>query len=279
MVSDKRLSQLSLAYLKQAPISLCVREINRLLAIEELDAADPCGVRSPILDVGCGDGHWWTLRNTSQREVYGVDISEMEVTQAQKIIRAEIVDVAKARPFPGVQFQEIVGNCSLEHVRDINGALKNLRESAAPGAKLVLFVPTPGWAYHGHLQAFLLRRFPRIAMAIAGALNGFFQHWHMYDVPVWQALLHNNGWKTTGLHGLGNSRSEFIFRLFLPTSLVSFLVKGITGTYPNRLFRWLPGFLLLPQQAILRWALETPLTPVDHPKAYEFMIIAEATTP
>ena len=30
---------------------------------------------------------------------------------------------------------------------------------------------------------------PRVAMALSGALNGFFQHWHLYDEKVWRRLL------------------------------------------------------------------------------------------
>lgn len=258
------------AYLRHAPISLTLREINRLIAIEAMAPA-----RGPILDVGCGDGFWWTLRSPDG-EVYGIDIAAAEVAQAQRRITAALGDVSRERPFPGTDFAQIIGNCSLEHVPDIDAALSNLRRAAAPGARLLMFVPTPRWALQGHAQQWLLARFPRIAMSVAGALNGFFQHWHLYDAKVWTRLLAQNGWRVTATHGLGSARSELLFRLFMPPALGSFLVKKLTGFYPARLARWLPDPALAPAARLVAWALSDPIVPAGSPTAYEYLIVAEA---
>ena len=211
--SDDEIERWVLAYLKHAPLSLTLREINRLIAIEAVASG-----KGPVLDVGCGDGFWWTLRRQDEpdREVYGIDISATEVAQAKSRINAALTDVSREQPFPGTEFEEIIGNCSLEHVPDIDAALLNLRKAAAPNARLLMFVPTPRWAYQGRVQSWLLQRMPRIAMTISGALNGFFQHWHLYDAKVWTRLLAQNGWKVRATYGLGSARSEFLFRLFMP---------------------------------------------------------------
>lgn len=259
------------AYLGHAPLSLTLREVNRLIAVSALAAGD-----GPVLDVGCGDGFWWTLRDRAGREVYGIDIAAREVEQAQARIRAALTDVSRERPFPEVRFAEIIGNCSLEHVRDIDSALRNLHRAAAPGARLLLFVPTPSWAYQGLAQSWLLARAPRLAMTVAGALNGFFQHWHLYDDKVWTRLLAHHGFRVRAVHGLGSARSEWMFRLFLPPAFLSFLFKQLTGYYPSRLTRHLPGALLSPAAKLVRWAVADPLVPVDSPTAYEYLIVAEA---
>src|ERR1700733_3400194 len=181
--SDAEVLRWALAYLRHAPLSLAVREINRLVAFETI-----AGGRGPVLDVGCGDGFWWTVREDS-REIYGIDISAREIAQAQQRIHATLTDVSRETPFAGTKSHEIIGNCSREHVPDIDGALSNLRAAAADNARLLMFVPTPRWAYQGRLQALLLRVAPRVAMALSGALNGFFQHWHLYDAKVWHRLL------------------------------------------------------------------------------------------
>jgi SAM-dependent methyltransferase len=263
-------------YLAHAPLSLCLRELNRLVAIQWLTAANG-GFRGAVLDVGCGDGFWWTFLDRKRCEVYGVDISRSEVDQAREILdHALECDVSRGVAFPGVEFQEIIGNCSLEHVPDIDGALKNLRRSAGPGSRLVMFVPTPTWALQGRVQRVLMRRVPRIAMALAGALNGFFQHWHLYDHKVWSSILELSGWKVRRVHGLGGGRSEFLFRLFMPSGFLAFLAKKATGFYPNRLLRYLPPPLLSPFSALIRWSLSTPVVEPDDRSAYEYMIVAEA---
>jgi SAM-dependent methyltransferase len=258
------------AYLEHAPLSLTLREINRLIAIESV-----AGTSGPVLDVGCGDGFWWTLRG-ADREIYGIDISAREIAQARTRIRAVLTDVSRERPFPGTQFAEIIGNCSLEHVPDIDAALSNLRRAAAPGARLLMFVPTPRWAYQGRLQSWLLAHAPRVSMSLSGALNGFFQHWHLYDSKVWTRLLAQNGWQVRTAYGLGSARSEFLFRAFLPPAFVEFVAKKLTGFYPSKLARFLPRSALAPAVRLVRWAVSDPLVPVDSPTAYEYLLIAEA---
>lgn len=258
-------------YLKHAPLSLTLREINRLVAIEALGSSG-----GPVLDVGCGDGFWWTLRDADQRQVYGVDISAVEVAQAKTRIQASLTDVSREQPFPAISFQEIIGNCSLEHVPDIDAALTNLRRAAAPNARLLMFVPTPRWAFQGRVQSWLLNHAPRLAMTVAGALNGFFQHWHLYDAKVWNGLLAHNGWEVRASYGLGSARSEFLFRAFMPPAFAEFLAKQVTGFYPSRLARFLPPTVLEPAVKLVRWAVSDPLVPVDSPTAYEYLIIADA---
>lgn len=259
------------AYLRHAPLSLGLRELNRIAALHAIS-----GSRSPVLDVGCGDGFWWTVRSQGKREIYGIDISARELSQAGARIRAALTDVSKEQPFPGTRFKEIIGNCSLEHVPDIDAALQNLRRAAADDARLVIFVPTPRWAYQGKVQSWLLGHAPRVAMSIAGALNGFFQHWHLYDAKVWKRLLEQNGWKVRATFGLGSARSEFLFRLFLPPAFLGFLVKQVTGVYPARLARFAPDAALAPLAKLLSWALTDPLVAADSPHAYEYLIVADA---
>ena len=263
-------------YLAHAPMALCVRELNRLVALRWLESSYG-RLEGPILDVGCGDGFWWTFLDRSNREVFGVDISAREVEQARTLLdHVERSDVSRRPPFEGIRFKGVIGNCSLEHVPDIDGALRNLRQSAAPAARLVMFVPTPTWAIQGHTQRFLMRHFPRLGMAFAGALNGFFQHWHIYDHRVWTSILQANGWKVDGVHGLGGRRSEFLFRLLLPLGFLAFLLKSVTGRYPNRILRYLPPALLAPSVSLVRRALGSPIVAAEDEAAYEFVILAHA---
>lgn len=269
--TDAEILRWALAYLRHAPLSLALREINRLVALESV--GDQPG---PVLDVGCGDGFWWTMRQDS-REIYGIDISAREVAQARTRINAELSDVSRETPFPTTKFGELIGNCSLEHVPDIDAALANLRAAAKDDARLLMFVPTPRWAYQGRMQSFFLKRAPRLAMALSGALNGFFQHWHLYDYKVWTRLLETHGWRVREIKGLGSARSELMFRAALPPAFVEFLIKSATGFYPSKLAAALPDAALAPFAKLVRWAVQDPIVAADSPYAYEYMIIADAT--
>jgi SAM-dependent methyltransferase len=276
-LTDDEILRWALAYLRHAPLSLSLREINRLVAFHAFQLRQP--KHGPVLDVGCGDGFWWTVREDDRQkaeEVYGIDISASEIAQARERIHAELTDVSQETPFRGTKFEEIIGNCSLEHVPDIDAALSNLRKAASDRARLLMFVPTPRWAYQGNTQKLLLKYAPRIAMSVSGALNGFFQHWHLYDAKVWQRLLEQHGWRVETTVGLGSARSEFLFRAFLPPAFVEFVVKKVTGFYPSRLARILPDSVLTPFAKLVRWAVSDPIVPADSPHAYEYLIVAHA---
>ena len=267
--------EMILAYLRHAPVALSIREINRVLAFQTLVKVGRISVDRPVLDVGCGDAFWWTVMGNLDG-IFGVDILPSELSEAKKKIHAEYSDIANSRPFEDVEFKTIIGNCSLEHVRDLNAALRNMRKAAASDSTLVLFVPSPNWAYHGRVLSFLLRKLPRLGMMVSGALNGFFQHWHLYEPPVWKGLLDNAGWKVEKIYTLGNKKSEFLYRLFLLTSFPAFIVKQLIGKYPNRLLKYFPDFLLLPWVILMEKALSASLFSLDNSYDYEYVILAKS---
>ena len=271
------MKQYAKRYIKEVPISLAIRELNRLLAFEKIK--DEFNLRDlhPILDVGCGDGFWWSLQpEYNPNEIYGIDISEALVKKAREHIHSELCDISLEEPFPTNKFPLIVGNCSLEHVKDIRSALNNMYRAAEKnGSKLILIVPSVDWAYQGYIQNFLLNHFPRLAMAISGALNGFFQHWHLYDASVWSMLLNQTGWEVKNIYGLGNKKSEFLFRLFLPFSFFGFIFKSIFRIYPNKFYHLIPDIIFSPIYKLLGWALKNPIVSVEDKSAYEFIIVAE----
>ena len=270
--SADQIEKLSTSYIRHAPVSLAIRELNRLLIMQSLIK----GQKTPVLDVGCGDGKWWTLIDVETDQVYGIDISQSEVKEACQRIHSEVCDISTAAPFKGQKFKLVVGNCSLEHIRDITSALQNMRKACDEDGQLIIFVPSQDWFFHGNTQEFLLKYMPRLSMMISGAVNGFFQHWHLYDANSWISLLENNGWQVTRSINMGNRKIDFLFRLFLPQSLPAFLVKSFTGVYPNILLKLVPNVILKP---ISKWVTRSFLYSQNsefNMKAYEYAIVARA---
>ncbi|MBC7396128.1 MAG: class I SAM-dependent methyltransferase [Bdellovibrionales bacterium] len=217
-------------------MSLVIREVCRISAFEKFIHKLDLRSGAKILDVGCGDGKWWqTLNPNTTFEVYGIDINCSEILKAKKHINAQVLNVTDPVAIKTLpqNFDLVVGNCSLEHVPDINSALTNIRSVCANDAHFILFVPSPHWALKGKSINFLHWISPRLSMAYSGAINGFFQHWHLYDYRIWNHLLQNNGFEVIQVSGLGTRRLEFLYRLFLPSAFLSFLVKTMTGKYFN----------------------------------------------
>ena len=88
-------------------------------------------------------------------------------------------------------------------------------------------------------------------------------------------VLQKTGWRVIDGYGLGNKKSEFLFRLFLPLAFIVFIFKSIIGFYPSNLFKFVPKFLLQPIILLMKWALKNPIVDKNDSSAYELIIVAE----
>ena len=230
---NSHLSSIAEKYLNWVPASLCVRELSRISVFEKVTSGSEF---STILDIGCGDGKWWELMGlTHSKKIYGIDINPKEIKLASQCINAKVLDISTSdyNELKNQSYDLIVGNCSLEHIYDIHSTLLNIRSLCHSKTVFILFVPSPKWIYSGKILNKLLMKAPRIAMSISGLFNGFFQHWHLMHCKTWTAILNQSNFVVEEVSSLGTRKSNLLFRLFLPTSLISFFCKTITGRYLN----------------------------------------------
>lgn len=267
-------------YLEWAPMSLAIREVTRINALNILDKTDKIFNAERILDVGCGDGRWWThVIPQNLDKVHGLDISQREIDLANKVISAQCLDITSPNFVNDIKYKKfdlIIGNCSLEHVYHIEKALKNINEVLSDKGTFILLVPTPYWALKGNSVKFLNDISPRLSMGFSGLLNGFFQHWHLYDHKIWNSVLSNYNFKVKAVYGNGNSNSEFLFRLGLPTAFISFLVKCFTGKYLNYFMSKItPAGLKKSVSGKICSYLDDHLVGPDANDIFEYMIVCE----
>lgn len=267
--------QIDWKYINQVPFSLALREIHRLKAFLFFFKNKKVEFAQPILDIGCGDGSWWAAIKRNN-EVWGIDISANEIRLAEKNgIFAKLHDISKDIPFKGKLFNLVIGNCSLEHIPDIHSALRNISQSLSHEGLFILFVPTPTWALQGKVQKYMLKRFPRIALTFNGAVNGFFQHWHLYSPEVWSSLLERNNLKVEKVFGLGSRKADFYFRLGLFPAFIAFIFKLIFKKYPHRYFQNFLNPFFKFKKNLISSCLEEVVQESDFTFSYEYMIIAK----
>ena len=277
----KKIEAITEEYLNWTPVSLSVREVSRIHALKILNEETSFLKAKRILDAGCGDGHWWThiLSENELSKVHGLDISSREIDLAKKVISAERLDVTQDDFKDKIKiksFDLIIGNCSLEHVFHIDKALANLYSVLEEGGTFILFVPTPYWALKGKSVGILNRISPRLSMSFSGLVNGFFQHWHLYHYRIWTSLLQSFGFKVDKTYGLGNSRTEFLFRLFLIPAFFSFVVKIFTGKYAEHYLRFIvPKFVVKKVSAMITEALDQKLVSPNAQDIFEYMIVCK----
>lgn len=99
------------------------------------------GTGLKILDVGCGNG-WQTQFFLENNDVYGVDISEANIKQANsRGIKAQVLDLEKPLPFADEYFDVVVCSEVLEHLFFPAEVIAEIKRVLKTGGKLILSVP------------------------------------------------------------------------------------------------------------------------------------------
>lgn len=251
------------------PTSLAIREAMRYVLLRDLLLLRGGG---RIWDVGCGDGSFWT--SIPEREGYRIDGIELDPTEAALGLASgvftdlTVADITRTEPARGV-YDLVLGNCSLEHIPDIREALVRMRQGLRADGRLILFVPAPQWTRSLAPVRLLNHLGQRAGMALGYAIDGFFQHHHLYGHPVWAGLLASLGYVNIQAQGLGGSRLNRLFARHLLAAAPEFICKTVTGHYPHEILRRrsLPAACLAELHAL-------PLLP-GAPEVVEYAILAD----
>jgi SAM-dependent methyltransferase len=114
----------------------------------------------PLLDVGCGDGHFASVIFPEGADV-GLDpgLSDAQEARARRVYRLVVNASSLAIPFANGSFASVLSNCVLEHIPDLDTTLAQISRVLAPGGLFVctvishrfsdLFIPSAGWSRLG----------------------------------------------------------------------------------------------------------------------------------
>jgi SAM-dependent methyltransferase len=230
-------------YLRECPIAL---SFWRSLECEQFAKRPAPG---PVLDVGCGDGFF-------SRTVYGrpleagIDLDPKEVSRAiqRKAYQKTYQGTVNQLPFPSKSFKTIISNCVLEHVPDIDGALKEISRVLKPGGHLMITVPSECFntqSFFGGIARVLgLGSFEKVYI---GGLNKIFKHHHVNDARIWRKRLKKAGLQLVETEYFVSITAFHAYERWLIPSLPSKFYKLLFGRWvitPRILTRaWAPGLL------------------------------------
>lgn len=149
----------------------------------------------PVLDLGCGDGHFVTIAFNHPLNV-GLDPWWKPLLQAAKRggYRMTVYGFGDRMPFPEGYFSSCISNSVLEHIPDIDAVLKETARVLKPGASFVFCVPN-----HRFLDTLSVGRFfDRLGLSVVGnAYRRFFnrisRHYHCDSPEVWTERLQKSG--------------------------------------------------------------------------------------
>ncbi len=177
----------------------------------------------PILDLACGDGVFAESAYETRIDV-GLDL-HMESLESAKgkydlLTRAD----ATAMPFGDESFNTVLSVCALEHIPDIEGALREVGRVLKPGGELLFSVPSVRFG-DMLLKTRLLRMLGLNAAADRHVekKNRKSTHFNVYDLARWEKLLGGAGLRvaaheyclsaTTML--IWSAMTSFVFKFFM----------------------------------------------------------------
>jgi SAM-dependent methyltransferase len=148
---------------------------------------------APVLDIGCGDGHFASIAYDTPIDV-GIDLSRPEVAEAgargREVYRHVMVASATDLPFPDASFSTVLSNCAIEHMPDLDRVLSEIARVLRPGGTFATTLPSEHFA-DMLLGSTVLRRL-RLHRG-AAAYGRFFHrisHHHHVDPPdTWRRRL------------------------------------------------------------------------------------------
>jgi SAM-dependent methyltransferase len=220
---------------------------------------------APILDIGCGDGHFASIAYDTPIDV-GIDLNEHELAEAAArpgVYRRTLRADATALPFEDGAFNTVVSNCVLEHIPDIDTALREIARVLAPGGTFATTLPSEHYP-HYLLGSTLLRglRLLGLAAAYGAFFNRISHHHHVYSPNEWR--------RRFDAVGLSVQEQRYYFS---PAAHRAFDPSHYLGA-PNLLARKLTGrWVLHPRQAApYRWWLRRYYDePLPERGAYQFV--------
>lgn len=97
----------------------------------------------PILDLGCGDGHFASL-TFAQPLLAGIDPWWGPLSKARKsgVYQFVIQSLGNQLPFPNNYFGSVISNSVLEHIPDVQPVLNETSRVLRPGGRLVISMPS-----------------------------------------------------------------------------------------------------------------------------------------
>ena len=124
-------------HLKDLPYFRALLRAVEARFYQDIDLAEP------ILDLGCGDGHFASIALDGRTPMVGVDPwwSPLTKTVKRQVYRYAIQSVGGALPFASQYFSTVISNSVLEHIPELDPVLAEVNRVLKPGGTLILTYP------------------------------------------------------------------------------------------------------------------------------------------
>ncbi len=204
----------------------------RLLASVDLPA--------PILDLGCGDGHFASVALPGPVRA-GIDPAWPPLREARA--RGCYSILAQARgdrlPFPDGSFATVMSNCVLEHIPQVTPVLAEVHRVLRPGGVFICTVVSAHFpAYLFWPTLFQRLRLPGLARRYGEWFNRLSVHHHCDDPATWIARFQAAGLRVEHWQYYLSPAAARAFDLWHYLGAPTLLYKRLTGRWIIAPWRW-----------------------------------------
>ena len=197
----------------------------------------------PLLDIGCGDGHF--AQETIKTAEVGIDIAHASLVEAKGRGVYGHLDVASAWniPYRSASFATVLANCAVEHMPNLEGVFSEVARVLRPGGKFVFSVPTDQLNKNLLVAATLDRAGAKgQAMRYREWFRTMQVHYHMYTPDEWQHRIEAHGLKVTLRRGYVSPQATRYLELGHFYGVPNLISRKVTGNWV--IWPWRPRFAL-----------------------------------
>lgn len=162
-----------------------------LMRAEEASFYAQLDFPTPILDVGCGDGHFATVAFDHPIDV-GLDPGKAPLREAvtRGAYRLLVQSEGSRIPFPDEYFGSAFSNSVLEHIPSVDAVLEEICRVLRPGAPFIFCGPNHRFLENLAIGNFLDSvKLKKLGNAYRSFFNRISRHYHSDSPQVWQDRL------------------------------------------------------------------------------------------
>jgi SAM-dependent methyltransferase len=189
----------------------------------------------PVLDIGCGDGHFASIAYRERIDI-GIDPMARDLPEAAAHRPAVYGDVvrgsATSLPFADRSFATIVSNCVIEHIPDVGAVLSEIGRVLKPGGGFAATLPSEH--YPDYLLGSTAARnlgLDRAGQAYGDFFNRISHHYHVDPPEVWLRRFDQAGLDVVEHSYYFSAAAHRAFDLAHYLGVPNLLTKRLFGTW------------------------------------------------
>ncbi len=199
----------------------------------------------PILDLGCGDGHFAQATFTEPLDA-GIDPSWVAVKEARRRGMHRLVHLGDSctMPYPDEAFATVLSNSVVEHIPDIESTLREVHRVLKPQGLFVFTTPSEHFAEYLFFPS-LFRRIGLVGLAsqYEKYFNRISYHYRTDSSSTWIDRLRQFGLEPKEWRSYFSAQASCVFDLAHYYSAPTLLYKRLLGRWI--LAPWRANFVLI----------------------------------